>query len=199
MEVLHNFPDSSSNNRVPYVPEDVNHRNADARTYISLFSSAGVGCFGFKENGFTCVLTSEMIERRLRVQKANSKCKYESGYILGDVSNELVKARLFAEIKSFKEKEGIPEIDVIIATPPCQGMSVANHKKRSNEIVRNSLVAEAIEIIEKVKPRVFIFENVQAFMKTKCFDNGTQMKIADAIEKHLSNDYIYESRVLNFA
>ena len=26
-------------------------------------------------------------------------------------------------------------MDVLIATPPCQGMSVANHKKAENEIV----------------------------------------------------------------
>lgn len=30
-----------------------NHR----RTYISLFSSAGVGCYGFKENGYECIAT----------------------------------------------------------------------------------------------------------------------------------------------
>ena len=29
--------------------------------YISLFSSAGVGCFGFKQNGFECIATVSMI------------------------------------------------------------------------------------------------------------------------------------------
>ena len=32
------------------------------RTYISLFSSAGVGCYGFKENGFECIATSELMD-----------------------------------------------------------------------------------------------------------------------------------------
>ena len=34
-------------------------------TYISLFSCAGVGCFGFKKAGFECIATNELIERRL--------------------------------------------------------------------------------------------------------------------------------------
>jgi len=38
-------------------------------TYISLFSSAGVGCYGFKMENFECVATNELIERRLNVQK----------------------------------------------------------------------------------------------------------------------------------
>jgi len=116
-------------------------------TYISLFSSAGVGCFGFKRSGYSCVASSELIERRLNIQRANRKCKYDSGYIHGDISGESTKARLFSEIDSFMRKEGVDDVDVIVATPPCQGMSVANHKKHEDEIVRNSLVVEAITII----------------------------------------------------
>lgn len=38
-------------------------------TYVSLFSSAGIGCYGFKQQGFNCVLTCELIERRIQIQK----------------------------------------------------------------------------------------------------------------------------------
>ena len=54
-------------------------------TYISLFSSAGVGCYGFKMEGFDCVATNELLQKRLDVQKVNHKCKYNSGYVLGDI------------------------------------------------------------------------------------------------------------------
>ncbi|MFR8182920.1 MAG: DNA cytosine methyltransferase [[Ruminococcus] torques] len=56
-------------------------------------------------------------------------------------------------------------IDVVIATPPCQGISVINHKKNDREINRNSLVVESVEIINRIKPRFFVFENVMAFQK----------------------------------
>lgn len=35
-------------------------------TYISLFSSAGVGCYGFKQNGFECIATNEILTKRLK-------------------------------------------------------------------------------------------------------------------------------------
>ena len=113
--------------------------------YISLFSSAGVGCFGFKEEGFDGIATSELIERRLNVQKINNKCKYDEGYILGDITEDEIKQQLFDAINNFKEKENVDEVDVIIFTPPCQGMSVANHKKNDGTIEKNSLVVESYQ------------------------------------------------------
>lgn len=167
-------------------------------TYISLFSCAGVGCFGFKKAGFECIATNELIERRLNVQKFNNKCKYESGYICDDITTDETKDKIFAEIKKW-EKLGNDRVDVLIATPPCQGMSVANHKKAENEIVRNSLVVESIHLIQNINPRFFIFENVAAFMKTGCTaPDGTIKAIGDVIYEELSDKYIIVSRILNF-
>ena len=57
------------------------------KTYISLFSSAGIGCYGFKLNGFECIATNELLNSRMNIQKANNKCKYDSGYIVGDITS----------------------------------------------------------------------------------------------------------------
>lgn len=167
-------------------------------TYISLFSCAGVGCFGFKKAGFECIATNEIIERRLNVQKFNKKCRFETGYICDDITKDATKNKIFEEIDRWK-KLGNDRVDVLIATPPCQGMSVANHKKTENEIVRNSLVVESIYLIQKIKPRFFIFENVAAFMKTGCTSlDGCVKAIGDVIYEELSKKYIIISRILNF-
>lgn len=168
-------------------------------TYISLFSSAGVGCYGFKMEGFCCIATNELIERRLNVQKANKKCKYDSGYICGDITKGETKDKLYSEIELWKKKEHLKRVDVVIATPPCQGMSVANHKKTDKEIVRNSLVIESIKIIKSIHPRFFVFENVPAFMKTICTDiDGKDKPISEAISSNLGMEYSYTSRIINF-
>jgi DNA (cytosine-5)-methyltransferase 1 len=60
-------------------------------TYISLFSSAGVGCFGFKQNGFECISTNEILTKRLKIQMFNNKCKYDIGYLDGDISTKEIK------------------------------------------------------------------------------------------------------------
>ena len=167
-------------------------------TYISLFSCAGVGCFGFKKAGYECIATNELIEKRLNVQRFNNKCRYESGYICNDITTDETKEKIFTEIKKW-EKIGNDRVDVVIATPPCQGMSVANHKKAENEIVRNSLVVESIHLIQKIKPRFFIFENVAAFMKTGCNSpDGMIKSIGDVIYEELSDKYTIASRILNF-
>lgn len=169
------------------------------RTYISLFSSAGIGCCGFKMEGYDCIATNELIARRLEIQKFNNKCKYESGYICGDITAEETKKALFSQINLWKEKENLKRVDVLIATPPCQGMSVANHKKSKTEIIRNSLVVESIKIIKEIQPKFFIFENVAAFMKTLCTDIDGQTKpISEAIKNNLGENYSYSAQVINF-
>lgn len=87
----------------------------------------------------------------------------------------------------------------MIATPPCQGMSVANHKKTDTEIVRNSLVVESIKIIKAIRPNFFVFENVPAFMKTICTDiDGVDKPIAEAIRNNLGAEYSYTYKIINF-
>lgn len=178
--------------------QKVKKTNNKPLTYISLFSSAGVGCFGFKQNGFECIATNELIERRINIQKINDKCLYETGYIQGDITSNETKDKIFEEVNLWKKNHEINEPDVVIATPPCQGMSVANHKKSANEIERNSLVIESIHIVKDLKPKIFIFENVAAFLKTACIEDETVMSISDAIDKNLSDDYTIQSKVINF-
>ena len=173
--------------------------NKNQKTYISLFSGAGIGCYGFKLEDFECVATNEVVERRLNIQKANDKCKYETGYILGDITSEETKKKLFDEIDFWRYNEILKEIDVIIATPPCQGMSVANHKKSFDEINRNSLVVESIKIVDTIKPKIFIFENVASFMKTACVDmNDAVISIGEAIIANLGKNYSIYSDIINF-
>lgn len=86
-------------------------------TYISLFSSAGVGCYGFKQEGYECVATNELIPRRLEIQRFNNKCKYDSGYICGDITAEETKEQLFSQIRLWEQREHMKRVDVLIATP----------------------------------------------------------------------------------
>lgn len=166
--------------------------------YISLFSSAGVGCYGFAKEDFDCIATVELIERRLEVQKYNQKCLYPSGYIADDITKPSAKEKIFSEIDLWKSKQGLKDVDVVIATPPCQGMSVANHKK-NNELKRNSLVVESIKIVNEIRPKVFIFENVRAFLNTMCTDTDKKERtIREAIEVNLGGKYNVHYQVINF-
>jgi DNA (cytosine-5)-methyltransferase 1 len=167
-------------------------------TYVTLFSSAGVGCHGFHMEGYHCVATNEIIARRMDVQKINHKCEYDSGYIVGDITKHEIKGRIYEEIRRWEAK-GNDRIDVVIATTPCQGISVINHKKNAHEIKRNSLVVESIEVVKRIKPRFFIFENVMAFQKTLCITPDDRIvPIGDYVMESLGHDYIITGRIMNF-
>lgn len=168
------------------------------RSYVSLFSSAGVGCYGFKEAGYSCIATVELLEKRLKIQRYNHKCMLDSGYICGDMTLQDTKDRIFKELNIWKDCFGVSELDVLIATPPCQGMSVANHKK-GDELKRNSLVVESITITKEVLPKFFIYENVRAFSTSICTDiDGTDKTIREAISFNLGGHYNILFRVVNF-
>ncbi|MDD3224503.1 MAG: DNA cytosine methyltransferase [Clostridium sp.] len=167
-------------------------------TYVSLFSSAGVGCYGFHEEGYHCIATNEILPRRIEVQRVNHKCEYDTGYVVGDITSSEVKHKIYDEIEWWKAK-GNDRVDVVVATPPCQGISVINHKKNSKEINRNSLVVESIEVIKHIKPRFFIFENVMAFQKTLCITPDERVEpIGEYIKEALGYEYIISGRILNF-
>lgn len=171
------------------------------RTYISLFSSAGIGCYGFKMENYYCVATCEILERRLKIQSYNHKCVYEEGYIGDDITKEETKERISKELEFWKLNHGVRELDVLIATPPCQGMSVANHKKTNEdrELKRNSLVVESLKMVMQFNPKFFIIENVRSFLTTGCVDVDNVYKpIKEAIYYNLGGRYNIYARVINF-
>lgn len=163
-------------------------------SYISLFSSGGIGDLGFKDAGFHCVASAELISRRLEVQRLNNIAASED-LICGDLRTETVFNRILNRASEWTKRSGEP-ITCLLATPPCQGMSVANHKK-GDELDRNSLVVRSLEAILLINPLTFVIENVPAFMKTPCtgLDKVTR-PIGEEIERTLSPNYEFYSAVL---
>lgn len=169
-----------------------------AKTYVSLFSSAGVGDYGFYKAGFKLLASNELIKRRLDVQLANNVAKDYKAYILGDITTDEVKNQIIDRVKDYYNNHP-GSLDLLVATPPCQGISVANHHKKGEDIVRNSLVLESILIAEKLHPKFIVFENVKRFLKTACTDvDGETYAIQDVINKHLLSDYKILGKELNF-
>lgn len=161
-------------------------------TYVSLFSSAGLGCYGFKQAGFRCLGTAELLSRRLEVQKANQVCDDSEAYYLGDLSDDQFLNTIAADVLKRTD-----DLTLVSATPPCQGMSVANHKK-GDELSRNSLVVKSLLFIKQTDPRFFVLENVRAFLSATCADSdGTLKPISEAIDHNLAGRYSILKRVVN--
>jgi DNA (cytosine-5)-methyltransferase 1 len=60
--------------------------------------------------------------------------------------------------------EEVPEVDLVVGGPPCQGFSQLNRNKVGAE--RNALWEKYAETIARAKPKWFVMENVSTFLKS---------------------------------
>jgi DNA-cytosine methyltransferase len=71
---------------------------------------------------------------------------------------------------NIEDWQPIPEAlhaDVVVGGPPCQGFSALNRNKKGSE--RNRLWEEFVRIVEQIRPKVFVIENVDRFLKSDEF------------------------------
>ena len=140
---------------------------------VSLFANVGIAETYIKNYNIQISVANELIKDRADFYKEmNKECKMIQGDITdGEIFNEvLVKA---------KEQR----CDFLIATPPCQGMSLAG-KMREND-PRNSLIKYVIKMIKKLQPTNILIENVPKVLNTYLLHNGEKLKITEFIEKEL--------------
>jgi DNA (cytosine-5)-methyltransferase 1 len=101
------------------------------------------------------------------------------------------------------------ELDILYATPPCQGMSkngrgtlLNNARKglRPKLDERNQLIVEVIEVAKILRPRMVLFENVPEMLDTIIeTPDGSYELILDYIKKTLGDDYVGRGEVVEFA
>lgn len=61
----------------------------------------------------------------------------------------------------------LPEADVVVGGPPCQGFSNLGAKRVDDE--RNDLWERYVDTLVKVRPQAFLLENVDRFLKSRQF------------------------------
>ncbi len=116
--------------------------------YISLFTGAGGLDIGFKEAGFTGIMASDVMPQA----KDSFTYNYpDEPYVLEDIRK--------LTISKIKEIIGEREVDVIIGGPPCQGFSNMGNKNSADP--RNLLFESYVKIVDAIKPKCFLFENVK--------------------------------------
>lgn len=142
-------------------------------TVIDLFSGCGGMTVGFVQEGFTPVLAVEFDRAAASTYATNFG---EDHMFFGDIS--LLPTDL------------IPEADVVIGGPPCQGFS--NLGSKSVDDPRNKLWKEYIRVVRKARPKVFVLENVERFSKSTEFE----MLQAEARPGGLLEGYELRWRVL---
>lgn len=132
---------------------------------IDVFAGAGGMTLGFSRSfghRFQSVWANDFNEYCVQTYNAN----FGSHCLAGDIVDILADPRT-----------QIPEADVVIGGPPCQGFSLLNKNREGDP--RKQLWRPYFEIIERSGARVFVMENVPQLLGS--FEYGEIMGTAEAM------------------
>ena len=166
---------------------------------VSLFSSAGIGDLGLAANGIDLIASSELLQQRHDLYRANfpsARC------FTGDI--QVHKDKLIEHVRRFLNAE---ELFLLLATPPCQGMSTNGVGKLLAEIragnrapmdERNRLIIPTMDVVTALRPRWLVLENVPAMRNTIIVGRaGEPVNLLDLVRRELGPDYVGSSEVVS--
>jgi len=131
-------------------------------TVFSTFACGGGSSMGYKLAGYDVVAANDIDPKMQMVYEKNHKPKQ---YILDDVRNLI-------------DREDLPEVDLLDASPPCTSFSIAGtwakdwgvkkkYKEGQKVQTLDDLFFETIKLVEKMQPKVFVGENVERITQGK--------------------------------
>lgn len=144
---------------------------------VSMFSGCGGMDLGFLQSGYDIVWANDIDEDACETYRHNI-----GEIIHGDITQ--------------LEVPDIKDVDVLTAGFPCQPFSNAGSRKGTSD-PRGMLYQQTFKFIQKLSPKVVVFENVRGILSTDT-ENG---KLIDEIVDTLTNKYNYQVsyRLVNFS
>jgi DNA (cytosine-5)-methyltransferase 1 len=128
--------------------------------FIDLFAGAGGMSIGLEQAGFKLVAATDWDHWSCETLRTNHP----------DI---LVKEGDIVDIDlyEFERELNVPEIDLIVGGPPCQGFSQLGKQQKNDP--RNQLWRHYMRFVEHFKPKIFLMENVPQLLTS---DEYVQIK-----------------------
>ena len=158
-------------------------------TFIDIFAGAGGFSEGFlqaeyKGNHFDFLLASDINPtcEVTHYMRYNLQLGLNTAFLTKDISDpDFIEVLL----STIKHKFGNKEIDVLTGGPPCQSFSLAGERRKNDK--KDDLFSYYLKVIETLKPKYFIMENVAGIL-TK--NNG---RIKERILREIRNIVDYSA------
>ena len=178
------------------------HAKQSERLYsmVDLFAGCGGLSLGFENAQFTPVFVNELNHDAIATYLLNRHHELGGERFADNTSlrcndaNELKGKRLeqmVSDLASLKEIdfhfEGVAKkksgggstLDVLTGGPPCQGYSGIGIRRSyivdRKEFPSNYLYSRMVQIIQRLRPRIFLFENVRGLLNAKWTRDGGEM------------------------
>lgn len=179
--------------KTPALESSVEHQSTRLRTMIDLFAGCGGLSLGFEHAGFSPVFVNELNDDARATYLANrnhlvagipfaQRTELHSADVneLDGPRLEGLKAHLEALDLGLKFGE-FGTLDVLAGGPPCQGYSGIGHRRNYSvdkaELPSNRLYEKMAFVIEQVRPRIFLFENVKGLLSARWTSQGSKGEI----------------------
>lgn len=147
--------------------KDLEKVESNGLTVFSCFAGGGGSSQGYKMAGYDVIGCNEIDPRQMEIYKHNLNPKFS----------------YLEDIRTFRTRDDLPgelfELDILDASFPCSLFSTANSvadEKKGKEVkfregqskqVLDDLAFETISLVDKIKPKVCVFENVKGLLEEK--------------------------------
>ncbi|MEV7932577.1 DNA cytosine methyltransferase [Curtobacterium sp. NPDC089185] len=143
-------------------------------TFVSLYAGAGGLDVGFAMAGFAPVWMNEYDPHAFATHEASfrklaAEIPHLNGHSYRSYAGDLLKIPK-------RELPRAGSADLVIGGPPCQGFSVAGKMNPTDP--RSEHVFHFLDVVEQVRPRAFVLENVKAL-----YANSRWSPIREALTK----------------
>lgn len=156
---------------------------------ISLFASAGIGETYFKDVGIDIIVANELLPKRAELYKSISP---DTEVVCGDITDDKIFEKI---ISSCTEK-----VDFILASPPCQGMSVAGKNRTQENMVidkRNYLVTYVVKAIKRLCPTFVLIENVPMLLQIQLPYESKMRTVVEILNLEFGDTYEIDSKIVD--
>ena len=173
---------------------------------IDLFAGCGGLSLGLENAGFTPLFVNELNSDALGTYLKNREHEFPhlvKKYWSQDIKDVIVKETFFDDLldgfkKDFKRDYRKNTIDLLVGGPPCQGFSGLGIRRsysvEKNQLPSNHLYQDMAYFIHKIRPKAFLFENVEGLLSAKWTNDGEKGEIFQDVLQTFRNIPEYQVR-----
>ncbi len=179
-------------------------------TYIDLFAGCGGLSLGLEKAGFFPLYVNELNKDAIETYLLNRdtefphlRDKYNSRDIKEVISDAHFFENLLDNLKSDFVRDFRKEsVDVIAGGPPCQGFSGIGIRRSYSvdkvQLPSNHLFEDMAFFIHKIRPKLFLFENVEGLLTARWTKEGNKGEIFKDVLSTFENipDYTVKHKLV---
>jgi len=164
--------------------------------FIDLFAGCGGLSLGLELAGFEPLFVNELSPDAMNTYLDNRKVSHPllfSKYHVNDIKTlvknkgKLVEDLINGFRTDYSVNAKLGEIDLLVGGPPCQGFSGIGHRRSysvdKEQLPSNFLYQDMAFMIHKLKPKIFLFENVRGLLNSKWTSDGIKGEIWEDVKK----------------